>query len=74
MYLDEQSVGACGNRGQRHRSDKVAVTCALAGIGDNRQVRKPFDERDGADIHRVARHLLEGANTTLTKNDVVIAL
>src|SRR5437868_1056448 len=74
MDLDQQAVGPGGNRGQGHWSDEIAATCTLAGIRDNWQVREMFDERNGTDVHSVARDLLEGADTALTKDDIAIAL
>src|SRR5438876_7791497 len=37
-------------------------------------MRKSLDKRNGTDIHRIACYFLEGTNTTLTENDVAVAL
>ena len=74
MDFDQQAVAARCNRGERHRGDEIAPPSAMAGVSDDGQVREPLDERDGADVHRVARHFLEGANAAFAQNNVGVAL
>ena len=47
---------------------------AMARVGDDRQVAHALDQRNGAQVERVARGGLEGADAALAQDDVRIAL
>src|SRR5260221_8477977 len=55
------------------RSDQVAVSRAVAWIGDNRQMAHPLDQRNGAEVERVARGGFERADAALAQDHVRIA-
>src|SRR5579859_3298502 len=74
MNLDEQGVGSGGDRGERHGGDEVAMPGTLAGVGDDRQVRELLHQRNRADVHRIARHFLKGANAPLAQDNIGVAL
>ena len=71
--LDDQPVGARGRGGQGHRLHQVAVAGAVARVGDDRQVAHALDERDRAQVERVARRRLEGADAALAQDHVGVA-
>src|SRR6267154_2458345 len=53
---------------------EIARPGALAGVSDDGQVREPLDEWNCADVHRVARHFLEGAYAAFAQNNVGVTL
>ena len=71
--FDEQAIGAGSDRGAGHGRNFVAAAGAVRRIGDDRQMRKFFDDRNGGDVECVARVGLKGADAALAENHVVIA-
>jgi hypothetical protein len=45
----------------------------MARIDKDRQVCLAFQDRDGADVERVARAGFKGADAAFTENDVLVA-
>ena len=71
--LDQQAVGAGGQRGQGHRRDVIALAGAVAGVDQDRQVRQLLDRRDHRQVERVAAVVGEGAHAALAQDHVVVA-
>ena len=74
MHLDDQTVGAGGDRGEGQRRDERRVAAGVARIDDDRQMRLALEHRNRRDVERVARRRLVGANAALAQHDVVIAV
>ena len=68
-----QTVRASRNARHRHRLDQLAASGAVAGIDNNRQMRKLLDERDGIEIEREARGRVEAADTSFAEDDPIVA-
>src|SRR5207249_4374801 len=68
-----EAVGASRRRCQGHRLHQVAMARTVAGIGDDRQVAHALDERDGAEIERVAGGRLERADAAFAQDHVWVA-
>src|ERR1700678_575387 len=47
MHLDDDAVGSDRHGGARNRSDQALLARAMRRIGDHRQMREFFGERDG---------------------------
>jgi choline dehydrogenase-like flavoprotein len=69
----EQPVGTGCHCGPRHRQDLVAPACAVRGIYHDREMRQFLDHRYGRNVQGVSRVVLEGANPSLAKDDLVIS-
>ena len=59
--LDHQAVGADGDRAGGHRTDQVPLAGAVAGVGDDGEVRALAEHGDGGEIEGVA-FAVHGAN------------
>src|SRR6185503_21109035 len=73
VHLDQQCVGAGGDRSTRHRGDFVPQTSSVRRIGSYRQMRKFVDDRNRADVEGVSSVSFKSANAALASDDVVIA-
>ena len=74
MDLDQQPVGAGGDRGARHRDHHVAVPGAVARIGHDRQVREPVHHGNRAQVEQIAGGGVEAADAALAENHVGVPL
>jgi hypothetical protein len=72
--LDEDAVGARGNRGAGHGQHAVALAGAVAGINQNRQVAHPLDGGNDAQVEGVAGVVGKGAHAALAEDHLVVAL
>ena len=72
MHLDDQPVGAGGDRGECQRRHERRVAAGMARIDDHREMRLALEHRNRRDVERVARRRLVGANPALAQHDVVI--
>src|SRR4029079_200965 len=73
VYFDDKPVGAGRYRRPGHRRNHVATPRPVARIGHNRQVTELLDDRNRRNVERVPSGGLEGANTALAEDDVVVA-
>ena len=73
MDFDDESVGAGGDRGPRHRRDHVATPRPVARVGDDRQMTQLLHDWNRRDVERVARVVLERSDAALTQDHVVVA-
>lgn len=73
MDLDDQAIGAGGQRGLGERRGQARDAAGVAGVGDHGQVRAFLWDRDRGDVERVARGRLEGADALLAQDHVGVA-
>ena len=74
VHLDEQAVDVQRHGRLAELDDEVGAPAALARIDDDRQVRLLLHDGDGAQVERVARIGLEGANAALAQEHVGVAV
>src|SRR5262249_46185185 len=72
VNLNQKTVCSGGDGRAPHRSNLVAASGAVRGIGHNGQVGQFFDDWDGGDIERVASVRLKSADTALANDHIVI--
>jgi metal-sulfur cluster biosynthetic enzyme len=72
--LDEQAMSSCRTRGPCHRRDVPALSGAMAGVDDDRQVRSLPDDGDSGQIEGVTGGPLERPDATLAEDHLLIAL
>src|SRR4029077_6926333 len=65
VHFDYDSVRAGGDTRARHRNHLVSQSRAMAGIGNDRQMREPVHDRNRRQIEHVARSGIEATNTAL---------
>ena len=74
MRLDDQAVGAGGDGGAGQRRNEFARAGGVAGIDDDRQVRKLLGDGDAAQIEQIARAGVERAQAALAEHDLGAAV
>ena len=74
VHLDDHAVGAGRDGRQRERQHQVEAAGGVARVDDHRQVAGELDDGHRADVQRVARGRLEGADAALAEDDVAVAL
>ena len=72
MDLNQQAVSAGRDGRFGHRGDQVPFPGRMAGINDDRQVRKRFQGGDCGEIQRIAVMRLEGPNPAFAEHDVLV--
>ena len=72
--LDHQPVRTGGERSSSHRRDQRSVAGGVRRIDDHRQVRERLDHGHRAEVERVARGGLEGADAALAEHHVRVAV
>ena len=73
VHVDDHAVSSDRDRGPGQRQDQVASAARVRRIDDDRQMRQPLGDRDGADVERVAGRRLERPDAALAENDVEVA-
>src|SRR5581483_8856623 len=73
VHLDDQAIGTTRHGRLGHRLDQMPFAGAVAGIGDDREMRQSLHDRNGAEIHRIAGVVLERPNPPLAQHHPVIA-
>src|SRR5919112_1541936 len=74
MHFDQQAVCSSGHCCLCHWHDHVAMTGAMTGICDDRQVGESVHHRNGAEIEKVPGSRIEAPYAALTQNDVRVSL
>src|ERR1035437_7054842 len=74
MDFHDQAVGADRHSGARKRRNQAALAGGVAGIENDRQVRKLVQHRYGRDIAGIAGSGLEGPYAALAQNHVGVAV
>src|SRR5207249_11799171 len=72
MDLDDQPVGPAGDRRARHRQHGAADADAVRRVDYHRQVRLALEDGNGVQIEGVARHGLEGADSPLAEDHLLL--
>src|SRR5262249_37691470 len=73
MHLHNQSGSACGDGGQGHGSDFIALTGPVAGIDDDWQMTERLYGRNYAEVESVASMVRESTDSALAEDNIVIA-
>ena len=73
VHLDDQTVGAGGDRRACHRRHLVAAAHAVARVDEDRQMREFLDDRNGRQIEGVAREGFKGADAAFAQDHVGVA-
>ena len=73
VNIDDQPVGAGGERGTRHRGDLVAPAGAMARVGDDRQVGHLMHHGDRGQVEQVARRRVKTAEAALAQDHLVVS-
>jgi len=68
------AIGAHGRRRQRQRLDQLPPARRVAGVDDHRQVGALLEHRHRRQVERVAVRVLEGADSALAEDHVVVSL
>src|SRR5215472_3381176 len=74
MDFDEQAICADGNGSAGKRQNLVALSGAVAGIDEDRQVATLLNRRNDREVERIAGKIGECANAALAKHHIVVAL
>src|SRR5712692_7955530 len=64
--LDDQAISPARDRGFGHGLDQVPLARAMAGVGDDWQVRQARTQRNGAEVYAVACVRLKRPNASTT--------
>ncbi len=73
MHFDDQSFGARGDAGARHRRNQFASTGGMAGIDDDGKVGQFVKQWDTGEVEDVARLGVVAADAAFAEDDVRIA-
>ena len=74
MHFDDEAVGLGSNGYAGEGRHKLAMTCGMARVGDDGKMRNLLEQRDGADVERVAGGGFKSADAALAEHDVGIAV
>ena len=73
MDFHLKAVGTGGDSGDHHGLHKVCLAGGVAGVHDDGQMGLLVDDRHSGEVEGVAGVLLEGADTALTEDDLLVA-
>ena len=73
MHFYDEPVGSSCNGGPSHRGDILAKAGAVAGIGDDGEMRQFLNDRNGVQVEQIARRRVEAAQPTLAQHHLVVA-
>ena len=73
MDFDDQAISPGRNPGPRDGGNIIRVASAVAGVENDGQVRKVFEDRNGVDIGGIARGGFKGADAALAQHHLLVA-